>query len=141
MKKYIILIIIVIIGVSTIAYLFANYKMNNIQANENNKTYTDILNKEISGSDLASIINKTIDQNEKNEITKDKNGYYIENEENSIIIEIKFKDSEDIFRLEQISKGGIENFIKLYSNLKFKCTNIEHHKKTNFVQYVYFEEI
>ncbi len=141
MKKYLILAIIVIIAVSAIAYLFANYKLNNMQAEENNKIYANILNKEISGNEFATIINKTIDKNEKNGLKKDEKGYYIENEENSIIIEIKFKDSEEIFRLEQISKGGIENFIKLYSNLKFKCTNIEYHKKTNFIKYLYFIQV
>ena len=42
MKKYLILAIIVIIAVSAIAYLFANYKLNNMQAEENNKIYANI---------------------------------------------------------------------------------------------------
>lgn len=141
MKKYIILSIIVIIAISSIYYLFNNYKVTAMQVENNNKMYTEIYNKEITGSSLATIINKTLDKNEKNEVKKDNNGYYISNNENSIIIEIKFQDSDDIFRVEQITKNGIENFIKLYSNLNFKCTKIEYHKKTNYISYLYFEQI
>ena len=141
MKKYIILSIIVIIAISSIYYLFNNYKVTAMQVENNNKMYTEIYNKEITGSTLATIINKTLDKNEKNEEKKDNNDYYISNNENYIIIEIKFQDSDDIFRVEQIAKNGIENFIKLYSNLNFKCTKIEYHKKTNYISYLYFEQI
>ena len=61
MKKYIILSIIVIIAVGSISYMFASYRINNLQIEENNKMYTDIYNKEITGTELATIINKTID--------------------------------------------------------------------------------
>ncbi len=141
MKKYIILAIIVIIAVGSISYMFASYRINNLQIEENNKMYTDIYNKEITGTELATIINKTIDRNEKNEVQKDESGFYIENETNSIIIEIKFKEAEEIIRTESISTNGIENFINFYSNFKFKCTKIEYHAKTNFTKYLYFEEI
>ena len=116
MKKYIILAIIVIIAVGSISYMFASYRINNLQIEENNKMYTDIYNKEITGTELATIINKTIDRNEKNEVQKDESGFYIENETNSIIIEIKFKEAEEIIRTESISINGIENFINFYSN-------------------------
>ena len=90
---------------------------------------------------MASIVNKTLDKNEKNNVKKNNNGYYINNDENSIIIEIKFKDSDEIFKIEQISKNGIENFIKLYSNFYFKCTKIEYHQKTKYIKYLLFEQI
>ena len=56
-------------------------------------------------------------------------------------VEIKFKDSDNIFRIEQIYNNGIQKFINLYSNLNFKCTKIEYHKKTNLISYMYFEEV
>ena len=141
MKKYMILAIIVIVAVCSISYVYANYRINNIQAGDNNKIYTDIYNKEITGNEFASIINKSIDKNEQNKVQKDDKGFYFENDTNSIIIEVKFKDSENIFRTESITNNGIENFIKLYANFKFKCTKIEYHNKTNYVSYLYFEEI
>lgn len=141
MKKYVILAIIIVLSISSIAYLYTKYKSDILQAESNNKMYIEIYNKEISGAEFASIINKTLDRNEKNKVQKNENGIYISNDTNSISIEIKFKDSEEIFKVEQISKNGIENFIKLYSNFKFKCTKIEYHEKTKYIKYLYFEEI
>ena len=140
MKKYVILAIIIVLSISSIAYLYTKYKSDILQAESNNKMYIEIYNKEISGTEFASIINKTLDRNEKNKVQKNENGIYINNDTNSISIEIKFKDSEEIFKVEQISKNGIENFIKLYSNFKFKCTKIEYHEKTKYIKYLYFEE-
>ena len=122
MKKYVILATIIIIAITSVFYLAYLYKTNNIQAKESNKMYENLYNKSITGNELASIVNKTLDKNEKNNVKKNNNGYYINNDENSIIIEIKFKDSDEIFKIEQISKNGIENFIKLYSNFYFTNT-------------------
>lgn len=141
MKKYVILFIIVIIVVTSIAYLYLNYVSgaNNVKAS--NKEYTNLYNTTITGSTLASNINKIIDKNTKNNVQKDENGYFIDNGTNSIIVQIKFKDSDNIFRIEQIYNNGISKFINLYSNLNFKCTNIKYHSKTNLVSYMYFEEV
>lgn len=141
MKKYVILFIIVIIVVTSIAYLYLNYVSgaNNVKAS--NKEYTNLYNTTITGSTLASNINKIIDKNTKNNVQKDKNGYFLDNGTNSIIGEIKFKDSENTFKIEQIYNNDISKFINLYSNLNFKCTNIKYHSKTNLVSYMYFEEV
>ncbi len=141
MKKYIILLIIVIIAVCSISYLYLNYVngANNVQAS--NKEYTSLYNESINGATLATNINKIIDKNTKNNVQKDENGYFIDNGTNSIIVQIKFKDSDNIFRIEQIYNNGISKFINLYSNLNFKCTNIKYHSKTNLVSYMYFEEV
>lgn len=141
MKKYVILFIIVIIVVTSIAYLYLNYVSgaNNVKAS--NKEYTNLYNTTITGSTLASNINKIIDKNTKNNVEKDKNGYFLDNGTNSIIGEIKFKDSENTFKIEQIYNNDISKFINLYSNLNFKCTNIKYHSKTNLVSYMYFEEV
>ena len=141
MKKYILLIILVIIAITSIGYLYISYKNNMKTIETNNKVYENLYNKEITGTDFATIINKTIDNNEKNQVQKEENGFFIDNGKNSVIVEIKFKDSDDVFRIESIDKNGIENFIKLYANLKFKCTKIEYHQKTKYVSYMYFEEI
>ena len=141
MKKYVILFIIVIIVVTSIAYLYLNYVSgaNNVKAS--NKEYTNLYNTTITGSTLASNINKIIDKNTKNNVQKDENGYFLDNGTNSIIGEIKFKDSENTFKIEQIYNNDISKFINLYSNLNFKCTNIKYHSKTNLVSYMYFEEV
>lgn len=141
MKNYVVLIVIVIIAVTSITYLFFNYRNNYIQIEENNKEYVNLYNKEVNGNYLATIINKTLDKNSKNDVIKDENEYYINNGTNSINIEVKFKDSDKTFRIEQISKNGIENFIKLYSNINFKCIKMEYHAKTKLISYLYFEQL
>lgn len=139
MKKYIILAIIVIMAVTAIGYL--NYISVSKATSNSNKNYENLLNKTITGTEFATYINQIIDKNTKNSVEKDSNGYYINNNENSITAEIKFKDSDNIFRIEQISNNGIEKFINLYANLNFKCTKIEYHSKTKLISYLYFEEV
>lgn len=141
MKKYTILAIIVIIAVSAIGYLYLNYITTSNATSSSNKALESLLNKTITGTELATYINHIIDKNSKNSVEKDLNGYYTNNNENSIIAEIKFRDSENIFRIEQISNNGIEKFINLYANLNFKCTKIEYHSKTKLISYLYFEEV
>ena len=141
MKRYIILAIIVIMAVTAIGYLYLNYISISNDASNSNKNYENLLNKTITGTEFATYINQIIDKNTKNSVEKDSKGYYINNNENSIIVEIKFKDSDNIFRIEQISNNGIEKFINLYANLNFKCTKIEYHKKTKLISYMYFEEV
>lgn len=140
MRNYIILIVIVIMAVTSIGYLYSNYQSNNGSIKLNNKEYIDLYNKEVTGTKLATLINKTLDKNEKNNVPKEEE-YYLNNGTNSIIIEIKFADSDNIFRIEKIAKNGIEKFIDFYTNFKFKCTKIEYHEKTKLVKYLYFEQV
>lgn len=90
-----------------------------------------------------SIINKTIDTNQKNDIAKNSEGYYIDNGDDSIQIEIIFiyKDETKTVKMEDIAESGTESFIKTYSTANFKCTKIEYHTKTKNVKSLTFEEI
>ena len=114
MKKYVYLLIIVIIALTSIAYLYINYVNGANNISSLNKDYESLYNNVISGTTFATNINKILDANSKNNVQKDENGYYLDNGENSIIVEIKFKDSDNIFRIEQIYKNNISKFINLY---------------------------
>ena len=141
MKKYILLLCIVIIIVSIIGYIYSRYQIQQKDYMNHNKYYEKKKKKEITGNDLASIINKALDYNETQKIEKDDNGNYKNNGKTSIIVEVKFKDSDDIFKTERISKLGINLFIKNYSNIYFKCTKKEYHENTNYIKYMLFEQI
>ena len=65
---------------------------------------------------------------------------YIENDTNSVKIQVKFLESEDIFDMELITNNGNENFIKYYGGFSFKCTKIDYHKNGN-VKSLLFEQI
>ena len=142
MKKsiFIILTIFLIITIA-ISYFLWESQRRVESANRINQEYNTYYDKTILGTDVASIINKTIDQNEKNKTEKDENNVYLENETNSIKIYLKFLESDDTFLMEAISNRGIESFIKYYSASNFKCTSIEYHEKTKYVKSLTFEQV
>ena len=91
--------------------------------------------------DIASLINKSTDKNEKNSVSKDDKGYFIQNDENSIEIEIYIKDSDTTYKMEQIYKQGVEQFVQFFLNDKFKSSKVEYHEKTKRIKYILFEQI
>ena len=112
------------------------------EAQKINDEYKSYYNVQMLGTELVSIINRTEDINIKNDIQKDENGLYIENDTNSIKIYIKFKYKDDYTTLEseKIANDGVENFIKTYSTASFKCTDIAYHDKTKNVKALTFTE-
>ena len=142
MKKILICILsIFLIIICIVGYSVYSKNENTAQISVDNKTYESYYNKEVLGTDIISIINKAIDSNEKNDIKMGKDGNYIEDEKNSIRIEIKFKELDKVITMERINNVGIEKFWSNYGALSFKCTKIEYHGKNHRVKYMYFEEI
>ena len=136
MKKialFFLIIIIIIVGVS---YIYLNYKASYNNAKRENMQFESYYNKEIYGTELTTIINKAIDSNDNNEISKDEKGKYI-----SINIDIKIIDNDKTYQMETLYNGGMDKFIQYYSQIEFKCTKIEYHKYTNRVKYMLFEQI
>ena len=140
MKKIIIFFIIVIILICFIAMKYYNYKINYNNVINLNSEYEQYLNKEIEGIELASLINKTIDKNRKNNIEQNENSEFIQNDSNSIEIEIYIKDNETTYKMEKIYKGGTEKFVQYYGDIKFECTKKEYHNKTKQIKYMLFEQ-
>lgn len=141
MKKNLFVILgIFLIIIAILSFTYYNYKKMAIISQKINMEYEIYTKNEIVGSTVMTLINKATDQNEKNNIDKDQKGHYIENEENSIKIEIKFKESEKIYEMESISKLGYEEFVKNYSNINFICTKKEYHAKTNQIKYLLLEQ-
>ena len=142
MKKILyILLGICILTVIIIFYLYNTYFRFLVLSEKLNKEYENYTENVIVGSSLMSLINKSIDLNEKNNVEKNKQGLYIENDTNSIKIEIKFAESDKTFQMEAISKLGSSEFIKNYNSRSFKCTKKEFHSKTGQIKYMLFEEV
>ena len=141
MKKFIVFLIGIAIIVATISYMYLNYKAVYKEAKIKNAQYESYENKEIYGTDLATLINKAVDDNAKNEVQKDEKGNYINNEENSIRIDIKFIDDDKIHSMGEIYRSGTDLFVRYYNQIKFKCTSIEKHAKTGRIKYMFFEQI
>ena len=96
----------------------------------------NINGKTLYGADVLTIINKAIDNNKNNEVEKDKDGFYIENDTNSIKVEITFlsKDEEDninevIYQMENLEKTGLSDFIAGFGVTEFECTKLEYNSQ------------
>lgn len=142
MKKIFIFILLIVLLL--LAIIGANIYNNNAKKNEtirNNKTYESFYNVDVLGTDLASLINKIEDSNERNNVEKDENGKYIDNNKNSIKLEVKFLESDEIIQLETIEKLGIKQFVQNFGAMTFKCTKKEYHQKTNYIKYMFFEQM
>ncbi len=141
-KNFIIILTILIILLAISAYYVYNARSLAKLAKNYNQFYEEYYNKEILGTTLISIINKAMDDNEKNGVFTQKNNIlYEENDENSIKIEVKFSDDRANVSMESIANQGTESFVKLYPTATFKCTKIEYHQKTNRIKYMLFEYI
>ena len=138
--------ILVILGIFIIILIFVvgllyNYDKEVKKAQSFNQQYEAYYEKTILGTDLATLLNKVADYNEKSNIEKDDNKrYYIETG-NSISIEIKFLEKEEAVKMEDILLQDIENFIKYYASSSFKCTEIEYHEENRQVKSLYFEQV
>ncbi len=142
MKNNIIFIVTLFLTIIVII-TYTIYNSNKIEKEsaQNNKPYESFLEQQVLVTDVISIINKAIDNNEKNAVEKDEKGNYIENDTNSIIIKIKFKELDKIITMEAIERQGIQAFKKNFEAFGFKCTKIEYHPKTKNVKLMYFEQL
>lgn len=146
-RNLIILISALLIVCVFVVYFVINYRNMQIDAQANNKEYITYKDKTIVGTTLVSLINKTVDNDEKNNIEKDEKNTYIENDKNSVKIYIYFLDLEKEdkyietpYTMEQIYNNDTDNFIKLYGTSNFYCSNIDYHEKTGNVKSLTFEQ-
>ena len=143
MKRTIIFIISIVIIICVIAVSkFYELRDSKLQIDEFNLKYEKYLDKEITGREVTTIINQAIDDNEENYIQKDKKGKYIQDDQKSIDIEIKITEfkEEQIYEMETLYNGGMDEFVKYYGEINFKCTNIGYNSKGR-VKYMLFEQI
>lgn len=140
MKKTLLFFILVFFVIICSLFLF----LRNIQAEQRallkeNSQYEIYLNQQVYGTDVATLINKIINHNEKNNVKKNKNGYYIE-DDNSIFLQVNMKTIEKTYKMEQFYNNDITNFVKNFNEIKFKCIDIQY-KKNGKINCLTFEEI
>ena len=127
MKKISIFLVIVLIIVAAIGFKYMSYKNEYNAIQKENKEFEEYKDKEVYGLEVGTMINKAVDKNTKNKIEKDNNGNFIQNDKNSIEIEIYITDNETTYKMETIYNAGTEQFVQYYGNIKFKCSKIEYH--------------
>lgn len=142
MKKTLLLVSIPILVIlfSTIGLLITKNTTNRLLKQENSK-YEYYLNRTIYGTEVATIINKAINQNKNNQVQKDEKNHYIENNENSIKIEIKMLTTGKTYPMEEIYNNDMTQFVQNFNFIQFKCTKLEYHKSSGKVKKLLFEEV
>ncbi len=141
MKKIAIFLLIIIAIVSTISYLYLTNVSNYRNAQKENQKFEMYIDKEITGTEITTLANKAIDWNEQNQVGKDNKGKYIDNGENSLNIDIRFVDNDVTYNIEKIYDNGMNTFLSYYKDIKFKCSEVQYHNKTNKIKYMLFEQI
>ena len=140
MKKTLIFILCLIIIVISLFYIkYEQYRNEQKEINKENLEYEMYLNKEILGTELTSIINRAVDSNERNSVLKNEEGFYIENDRNSILIDVKMLDEDKTYKMEMFYNNGITKFVELYELIHFECTKINYNKSGR-VSYMLFEQ-
>lgn len=138
-----VILIIVIVQIN-------NLQKQKRQAIEINQQYEFYKDKDLYGIDIVTVINKATDNNTKYNIQKDKNGMYIEDEENSIKVELNLisgvdeKTKQNIIvtkQMEDLQRAGLEGFITNFNLTTFQCKKIEYHKKTGKVRKIIMEQV
>ena len=140
MKKTIVYILcIVLIIIASFGAKYINYQEEKAKIAKFNQEYEVYLNRQISGKEITTAINRAINNNEQNLVSKDENGFYIENEVNSVIVKIKMIDIDKEYKMETLYNGGMANFLTYYNDINFECTSIQYNKSGK-VKDVVFEQ-
>ena len=141
MRKNVVTVVgIMLIIASIIIGKYLNYKVKINEIKSQNLEYEYFYQKEVFGTEIATVINSAIDQNEKNDVPKDKNGKYIQNDVNSIKVEVHITDNETLYDMETLYTKTMTTFVQYYNSVKFKCTDLKYNGEGR-VNYMYFEQI
>ena len=140
MKKIIAFLILIATILVLLVIKFYDYKAEYSKIKGRNVQYESYYQKELSGIDVATIVNRAVNDNETNNIKKDSKGLYIDNQADSIKVEVKITDNDKTYSMETLYNGGMANFVKYYGNIEFECTKIEYHSKTKKIKYMLFEQ-
>lgn len=141
MKKSVLLICVILIVIIIICSvgIWSNIKKVKVQKQANIE-YEKYLDKDLYGTDVATILNKATNENKQNNVEK-QDEKYIDNNINSILIDLVMitnekKEKTKAYRMETIEKVGINEFIKNFNTAKFKITKMEYHKQTGKIKYI-----
>lgn len=140
MKKTIFVILLLFLVM--IVCIFMNYKEALVAQNEARKFNSEFefYNKDrILGTDITTLINKAINNNEKMGIPKNEKNEYIPDEKNSIKLYIHMIINETTYPMEALEARGLQDFTKYFGEVEFKCTNVKYHETTGRIAEMTFE--
>lgn len=142
MKRiFIIMLIVVLISLLAVFVIIKVRENEATEISKINSEYEKFKDTQVFGTDIASLINKIVDNNERHNVPKDENGLYVDNGINSIQMSVYIKTNETTYPIEQIYKLGTTKFVENFNLVYFKCTNIEYHEETGLISKLVFEQI
>lgn len=140
MKKTIFVILLLFLVI--MVCIFMNYKEALVTQNQAIKFNSEFefYNKDrILGTDITTLINKAINNNEKMGIPKNEKNEYIPDEKNSIKLYIHMIINETTYPMETLNNRGLQDFTKYFGEVEFKCTSVKYHKATGRIAEMTFE--
>ena len=137
-QSFLLVLIAIFIIICIICTALINLQAEQDIIKKENSEFEKYLNKEILGTELASLISKVVDKNERNLVLKDEKGYYIENDKDSIKIDLKMSTINKIYPMEEIYNKEIVLFVQNFKLITFKCTIIEYNKNKVKISKVIF---
>ena len=148
MKRIFFSIILILVLILVIVLItISNNNIKNSKTLEFNKQFEKYLDKTMYGTEVLTIINKAIDNNEKNGVDKDEDGFYIENNTSSIKVELTLLSTNEEgeivevkHQMERLQKAGLDKFIASFNLTEFKCTNIEYNEESK-VSKIYLKQL
>lgn len=144
MKKTITLLVILFILITLVVGVAITQNNKQLaKIRQINQQYEIYLDKEIYGTDVASIINKIVDFNSKNQVAKNEEGIFLENDTNSIKGEIQFLYDEEVVThpVEAVYNRGLNSFISNFNVTKFKLITIQYHEQTKQVSLIVLKQL
>ena len=140
MKKIFAVLLLILVVISVVIMIkFQNYKNEKEAIAKFNLEYEEYNKDNLNGLDITTVINKAVNNNEKYKITKDENGLYINDNNNSIQIYITMIINGKTYPMERINNLGIDSFIEYFGVISFKCTDIKYHEDSGKVSTMTFE--
>ena len=146
MKKTITIISLILLIIIIICTFLIKLSTRTSKAVLNeNSVYEQYLKNTIYGTDVVSLINKAISNNENNNITKDEKGLYINKGQNSVTIDLVMITDEEkqettTYKMETIYNYGMTKFIKNFNTAEFKCTKYDYHEQTGRIAHIELEQ-
>lgn len=145
MKKFLLIMAItVIVIISIVSMNYIEYKKSKIAIDSINKEFTRYENNTIQINTVITMMNKAIQKNSENNISKDEKELFIENDTNSIKVYLELKSRKSIIPMEELilgKKTGIERVSYAFSDMTFRIDKIEYHKKTGQVKKIIIQAI
>ena len=134
MKKIIITLLSIFLII--IISIYMNYRQAvsaKMQAKKFNIDYEFYNRENILGTDVTTLINKAIDNNEKHNIKKDDDGLYIPDDKYSVKLNVYMIINDTTYPMEALVKTGLRDFTRYFGEVKFKCTDVKYHQSTGRV--------